>query len=105
MYQLRYQMIMVRIQLISIIQLYFVPVPSKDLYVHSFINIVTVFFVFLELSYIEELFMFVFSGGIVTYHCSTSLRPFGLHAPKNSSNPVHGKVYSIHYMLKKISDL
>ena len=33
-------------------------------------------------SYIEELFMFVFSGGIVTHHCSTSLRPFGLHAPK-----------------------
>jgi hypothetical protein len=50
-------------------------------------------------SYIEELF--VFSGGIVTHHCSTSLRPFGLHAPKDSSNSVHGEVYSIHYMIKK----
>ena len=46
--------------------------------------------------------MFVFSGGIVTHHCSTSLRPFGLHAPKDSSNPVHGEVYSIqHYVIKK----
>ena len=53
-------------------------------------------------SYIEELFMFVFSGGIVTHHCSSSLRPFGLHAPKDSSNPVHGEVYSIqHYVIKK----